>query len=100
MTKRVSAAHAKAHLSELVSRVAHSGERYVIERHGRPAAALVSLDDLAKIEPPPGAPADDPLLRHLGAWGDLVSDQEIDRMVELIYAERERNVEPRPDLGD
>ena len=98
MTKRVPAAHAKAHFADLVSRVAHSGERYVIERYGRPAAALVSLDDLAKIEPRPGAPADDPLLRHLGAWGDLVSDEEVDRMVGLIYAEPERKVEPPPDL--
>jgi prevent-host-death family protein len=99
MTKRVSAAEAKARFAELVSRVAHRGERYVIERHGRPAAALVSLDDLARIEPP-GGTADDPLLRHVGAWGDLVSDEEIDRMVDLIYTERDRNVESPPNLGD
>src|SRR5688500_12444756 len=99
MTKRVSAAEAKARFAELVSRVAHGGERSVIELHARHAGAHVSLDGLARIEPTEMT-ADDPLLRHVGAWADLVSDEEIDRMVDLLYAERERNVESPPKLDD
>ena len=41
MTKRVTATHAKARLSELAAEVAHGGEQVIIERRGRPWAALV-----------------------------------------------------------
>ena len=46
MVKRVSAAQAKAQLSALSADVAHGGQRVVIERHGTPMVALVSLADL------------------------------------------------------
>ena len=45
MTKRVSAANAKAHLSALVAEVAFGGEQVIIERRGKPMAALVGLDE-------------------------------------------------------
>ncbi|MCL4745446.1 MAG: type II toxin-antitoxin system prevent-host-death family antitoxin [Burkholderiaceae bacterium] len=41
-SKSISIAHAKAHLSELVSR-AESGESILITRHGQPAARLVPI---------------------------------------------------------
>lgn len=50
MAKRVSAAEAKAKLAELVGSVAHGGERILIERHGKPVAALVSTEDLERLE--------------------------------------------------
>jgi prevent-host-death family protein len=100
MTRKVPVAEAKAKLSELMARVAHGGERIVIERHGKPIAALVSIEDLAKIEPAGGSDEEaDPLLRFVGAWG-AVPDDEIDRIVDLIYAERERNVAAPPPLSD
>ena len=40
---------ARAHLAESVNRVNYRGERIVIQRHGRPVAALVSVEDLALI---------------------------------------------------
>ena len=40
---------ARARLSESVNRVSYRGERIVIQRHGRPVAALVSVEDLALI---------------------------------------------------
>jgi prevent-host-death family protein len=49
MTK-VSIAHTKSHLSELISRSAHGHERFIITRREKPVAALVSLDDLQIIE--------------------------------------------------
>ena len=38
------------HLSEMVDRVEHYHERLVVTRNGRPAAVLISPDDLAEME--------------------------------------------------
>jgi antitoxin YefM len=38
------------HLSEMVDRVEHHHERLVVTRNGRPAAVLISPDDLAQLE--------------------------------------------------
>jgi len=75
-TKRISAAQAKAQLSALMARAAYGGERFIIERRGKPMAALVGAEDLARIEggnegTPKGA------LALLGAWPDA-RDEEID----------------------
>lgn len=94
--RTVSAADAKAHFSELLSEVAH-GDRVqiVIERHGKPVAALVGMDDLARLKDanllasePQGA------LALVGAWAEM-GDDEIDEMVRDIYEQRERDM-PRP----
>ncbi len=41
---------AKTHLSEYLNRVAYRGERILVERHGKPVAALVSVEDLRRLE--------------------------------------------------
>lgn len=38
------------HLSEVVNRVEHEHERVTLTRNGRPAAVLISPDDLAQLE--------------------------------------------------
>ncbi len=50
--ERVGTHEAKTHLSEYINRVHYGGERIVIERHGKPVAALVSTEDLARLEEP------------------------------------------------
>ena len=45
---------AKTHLSEYLNWVRYGGERIVIERHGKPVAALVSTEDLEWLESSPG----------------------------------------------
>ena len=50
MANPVNVAEAKKKLSELMGRVAYNGERFLIERRGKPMAALVSADDLARLE--------------------------------------------------
>ncbi len=50
MTETFSLAHIKAHRSEVVDRVEHQHDRVVLTRNGRPAAILVSPDDLEAIE--------------------------------------------------
>ncbi len=41
---------AKAHLSELVDKVVGEHERFVLTRNGRPAAVLLSPDELESLE--------------------------------------------------
>jgi prevent-host-death family protein len=40
MAEKIRVTEAKAHLSALMARVGYGGERFVIERRGRPLAAL------------------------------------------------------------
>jgi len=48
--KRLSATKARREFADLVNRVAFSGERIVLERHGKDVMALVSVDDLELLE--------------------------------------------------
>lgn len=50
MSEIRSLADVKAHLSEIVDLVESQHERVVITRHGRPAAIILSTDDLAGLE--------------------------------------------------
>lgn len=43
MTRSVSIAHLKAHLSETVGEVQHTGGQVIIEKHGKPVAMLVPI---------------------------------------------------------
>jgi prevent-host-death family protein len=42
--RKMSLADAKARISELVDQAEHHGQRVVILRHGKPAAAIVPVD--------------------------------------------------------
>jgi prevent-host-death family protein len=46
----VTATQAKDQLSALLERTRSGGERIVIEKHGKPAGVLVSIDDLHRLE--------------------------------------------------
>ena len=84
MSKNLSVADAKKHFSELMGRVAYNKERFLIERHGKPMAALVSAEDLARLERESKAPKG--LRGAGGAWSEF---DELDKMVEDIYKQRE-----------
>jgi prevent-host-death family protein len=43
-------ADVKARLSEFISRVRHGDERIIIARRGKPVAALVSVEDLHRLQ--------------------------------------------------
>lgn len=91
MAKKISAAKAKAQFSSLLAEVAYGGQQIIIERRGKPFAALVSIDDLKQLERyrttsarPQGA------LALIGAWRDL-ADADMDSLVADIYSQREKD---------
>jgi len=47
---RASVAQAKNSLSSLINKVAYGKARIVLESHGKPKAALISTEDLEKLE--------------------------------------------------
>jgi len=100
MVKKVRVTEAKAHLSALMARAGYAGERYLIERRGKPLAALVGVEDLQRLEAEGGSPSSRPrgALALVGSWGEFVGDDEIDAMVEEIYAARERDIGRPVDL--
>ena len=92
MERKLKLSEAKATFSAVVEDVDTHANRYVIERHGKPVAAVVSIEDLEKlqradaIEEPT---AEQPIgaLSLLGAWAE-VGDAEIDKFLEAVYAAR------------
>ncbi len=76
----------KKRLSELMSRVAYRRERFLIERRGKPMAALVSAEDLDQLEEAPVSPKG--LLAAVGAWADF---DQLAEVVDDIYRQRERS---------
>ncbi len=100
--EKVRVGEAKAKLSELMARAGYGGERFLIERRGKPLAALVGVEDLRRLEEERGVGtavrAPRGALALVGAWGDLVEDGEIDAMLEEIYLARERDVGRPVDL--
>lgn len=87
--QHISVANAKAQFASVLDGVMHRGERYVIERHGRAVAAIVSVDDLqglarARPERPAGAMA------LVGLLHDVPDDQ-IDLLLADLRAARDRD---------
>ncbi|MDX3231978.1 type II toxin-antitoxin system Phd/YefM family antitoxin [Streptomyces sp. ME19-01-6] len=50
MAYEIPVTQARAELAELINRVVYGGERVVVTRHGKPLVALVSADDLRRLE--------------------------------------------------
>ncbi len=81
-------AEVKAHLSELVSRVAGHHERVTVTVHGRPSAVLVAVDDLEALEETIAILADSRALADIAeskaeiARGEVVSRKELDEAME------------------
>jgi prevent-host-death family protein len=84
-------AKAKAQFSSLLAEVAYGGQRIIIERRGKPFAALVSMDDLKQLEQyratsarPLGA------LALVGAWRE-VENRDMDAIIVDLYTRREQD---------
>lgn len=88
MTTKVGLTEAKAKLSSVVDDVRRTANRYVIERHGQPAAAIISVEDLKKLEatdPPSTSPVG--ALALVGAWSD-VGDAVLDAFLDDVMRSR------------
>ena len=55
MSDSLSVAEAKGRLSELLGRASHRGERFLIRKRGKPVGAIVSPEDLERLEHVPDA---------------------------------------------
>lgn len=92
MVKKVSAAEAKAKLSALVAEVAFGDQHIIIERRGKPLAALVNISDLEQLEHGHAASARPRgALTLVGAWKD-VPEEGIDMLLADIYGAREKDI--------
>lgn len=85
---KVNVADAKRDFSEIMSRVAFKNERILIERRGKPMAALVSVEDLERLEQASGNKERKGMLAAAGAWEDY---PRLDELVKDIYQARERS---------
>ena len=96
-TGKVTVAQARSNFSDLLAQVELLGRRYIIARRGRPKAALVSIEDLARLEAlegggtAPGLGQREQALRALERAGMLrpVSPELLATYVYLDEAERE-----------
>jgi prevent-host-death family protein len=88
MQKR-SLVEAKAHFSEIVDAAEHRGARFLILRHGKPAAAIVPFADVVPDKPKrggvrrPSKKAVEALFAHLGK-----GNPEVSAVVDLIRNRR------------
>jgi prevent-host-death family protein len=93
MRRTIGVAEIKKHFSEVISKVAIKGEHFIIERKGKPVAAVVSLKDLEKIESS-GKKKEHGLLAAIGALEDF---DELEDTIAAIYEERLMSKD-RPDV--
>lgn len=88
MVKKVSTVELRKDLAGLLAKVAKGGGQVIIEKRGKPLAALVSADALELLKQqqtisasPQGA------LALAGAWGDL-KEREMDGLLADVNAKR------------
>jgi prevent-host-death family protein len=74
--------HVKAHLSEIADRVEGQHDRIVVTRKGRPAAVLVSPEDLESLEETLAVLSDPELMRQIRE-----SEAELERGEEGVTVE-------------
>ena len=88
MVKKVSTVELRKDLAALLARVGKGGGQVVIEKRGKPLAALVSVDALQLIEQQMTASADPQgALALAGAWTDL-KEREMDTVLAHVQSER------------
>lgn len=83
MSETLPLAEVKAHLSEIVDRVEREHERVTLTRRGRPAAVLVSTDDLAALEDTLELLSDPAALREIKAARSEIARGRVVQAAEL-----------------
>lgn len=87
MNKNIGVAEVKKTFSTVISRVALKGEQFIIEKKGKPVAALVSIQDLQQIAGSGQKKKKKGLLAAVGAWEDFDG---LERTISAIYEQREK----------
>lgn len=83
MSETVPLAQVKSKFSEMVDRVEHTHDRIVVTRNGRPAAVMISPDELASLEDTlemlsdPDAVAELAEARQAHAAGDYITGDQL-----------------------
>ncbi len=83
MPETLPLASVKAHLSELIERISAQHDRILVTRNGRPAAVLLSPEDLESLEETLAVLSDPALRKQVGmglkaaARGDVVPLREL-----------------------
>jgi prevent-host-death family protein len=92
--KGIGVAEAKRKFSELLARAAYTGERFIIERRGKPIAALIGLDDLNRLEDEKAAEKSElqGLLAVARALADYEGFEEV--MAEVYHSRQESKGRP------
>jgi prevent-host-death family protein len=91
MTLTVDTSQVKAQFSEFIGRVTFGRERVLVLRRGKPVAALVSVEDLRRLEVTDQTqataekPAEHPIMKVYGRWAGR---DDWDTLLEEIYADR------------
>jgi len=85
MAKKLSVAEAKRDFSELMSRVALKGERFIIERRGKAVAALVNVGDLETLQAARRPEEGKGLLAAVAAWEDY---RQLEKLVVELHLAR------------
>ncbi len=81
----------KDRFSEYVDRVERDHERVVVTRNGRPAAVLISTDDLASLEETLAVLGDADTMRGLREADDAVAHGDVVQGVDAVRALRSRS---------
>ncbi len=89
----MSLAEAKAHLSDVVSRVGRQHERVTVTVHGHPSAVLLSPDDLERLEETIAVLADSDLMTQLVAAEADVAAGRIETQQDLDAAMQRRRTQ-------
>ncbi len=88
MVKKVSTVQLRKELSALLGHVVDSDQHVIIEKRGKPLAALVSIDALELMEQKRATSANSlGALALAGAWGEL-KEREMDALLAAVQAER------------
>jgi prevent-host-death family protein len=77
----------KAHLSELVDRVEDQHDRVVLTRNGKPAAVLISLEDLEGLEETLSILSDPALMSQIHESEQALSDGEQTTTLTELHAD-------------
>jgi antitoxin (DNA-binding transcriptional repressor) of toxin-antitoxin stability system len=90
MAKKIGVAEVKKQFSAVMSEVSLKGEHFIVERKGKPTAAMVSVKDLEMIEGPKIRAKKKGLLAAISAWEDF---DDLEKMVMTIYEGRGKTKE-------